>query len=62
MSSKGWTASAARFVGSNVLELNSTNFNKFLQDNPSVPKALLFTDKPGLPLIWKTLSIAFEVI
>jgi len=60
MSTKGWTASASRFVGSNVLELNSTTFSKFLQDNPSVPKALLFTDKAGTPLIWKSLSIAFE--
>jgi len=60
MSAKGWLGSASRFVQSSVLELNSTNLNKFLADNPSVPKALLFTDKPGVPLIWKALSVAFE--
>lgn len=61
MSSKGWTGAASRFVSSNVLEINSTNINKFTTENPSVPKALLFTDKPGVPLIFKALSVAFEV-
>jgi len=61
MSSKGWTGSASRFVPSNVLEINSTNVHKFTTEHPSVPKALLFTDKPGVPLIFKALSVAFEV-
>ena len=54
-------AGAARYVQSNVLEVNSSNFMKFTQDNPSVPKILLFTDKKGIPLIYKALSMAFEV-
>jgi len=60
MSAKGWTGAASRFVQSNVIEINSTNANKFTTENPSVPKALLFTDKPGVPLIFKALSVAFE--
>ena len=61
MSSKGWTGAAARFVHSNILELNGTNINKFISENPSVPKCLLFTDKPSMPLILKALSVSFEV-
>jgi len=51
---------ASRYVQSNVMEVNSTNIEKFTQDNPSVPKALLFTDKKGIPLIFKALSQSFE--
>ena len=54
-------AGAARYVQYNVVEVNSSNFIKFTQDNPSVPKILLFTDKKGIPLIYKALSMAFEV-
>jgi len=60
LSTKAIVAGAARYVASNVLELNSTNINKFVQDNPSVPKVLLFTDKKGVPLMYKALSLAFE--
>jgi hypothetical protein len=31
-----------------------------LGENPSVPKVLLFTDKKGVPMIYKGLSVAFE--
>ena len=43
------------------MELNSQNIDTFVNESPSVPKALLFTDKPtGIPLIFKALSVAFE--
>ena len=54
-------AVAAKYVQSNVLDIDFTNINKFTQDNPSVPKVLLFTDKKGVPLIYKALSMTFEV-
>jgi hypothetical protein len=44
-----------------VIEVNATNINKFIQDTPSVPKCLLFTDKPGFPLIYRALSVSFDV-
>jgi len=53
---------ASKFYHSNVIEVTSTNANAFLTDSPSVPKVLLFTDKKGLPLIYKGLSVNFEVI
>lgn len=59
-SSKAITGSAGRFVGNKVIEVNSTNIHKFIQDTPSVPKALLFTDKPTVPLIYKALSVTFD--
>jgi thioredoxin-like negative regulator of GroEL len=59
-SAKGISQASGKFVGNKVIEINSTNINKFIQDTPSVPKCLLFTDKPGFPLIYKALSIAFD--
>jgi hypothetical protein len=47
-------------VNTNILEVNEANINTFVQENPSVPKALLFTEKKGFPLIYKGLSIEFE--
>lgn len=40
--------------------MNSENVDTFISESPSVPKALLFTDKKGVPLIYKGLSIAFD--
>jgi hypothetical protein len=60
LSTKAIVNAAARYVGSNVIEINSTNHNKFTTENPSVPKVLLFTDKPSVPLMYKALSLAFE--
>lgn len=46
---------------SNSIEITSGNAQTFLAENPSVPKVLLFTDRPkGTPLIYKGLSVAFE--
>jgi hypothetical protein len=47
----------------NKIELKSryANINTFINENPSVPKVLLFTDKPkGTPMVYKGLSVAFE--
>jgi len=53
-------AAASSYLQSNVIEISSANINTFISEHPSVPKALLFTDKKGIPMVWKGLSIAFE--
>jgi thioredoxin-like negative regulator of GroEL len=50
-----------RFVGNKVQELNNNNIDSFLANQPNLPKCLLFTDKKGVPLIFKSLSITFDV-
>lgn len=52
--------SAAKFLHSNVIEITNTNINTFINESPSVPKVLLFTDKKGTPIIFKGLSVSFE--
>jgi hypothetical protein len=52
---------AAKYLGSNVVEITPDNINTFITENPSVPKALLFSEKKGFPMIYKGLSVEFEV-
>jgi hypothetical protein len=52
---------ASKYLHSNVIEITNANIQTFTAENPSVPKVLLFTDKPkGVPMIYKGLSVAFE--
>lgn len=51
---------AARFVPSRVIEVTQNNFETFINDNPGKPKVLLFSDKKGVPLIFKGLSSHFD--
>jgi thiol-disulfide isomerase/thioredoxin len=51
---------AAKFVGNRVVEVNQNNFDTFVNDNPGKPKVLLFSDKKGVPLIFKALSSHFD--
>jgi hypothetical protein len=44
---------------SNIIEITASNVQTFLGENPSVPKILLFTDKKGVPSVYKGLSVAF---
>eukprot|EP01016_Furgasonia_blochmanni_P017040 TRINITY_DN19968_c0_g1_i1.p1 TRINITY_DN19968_c0_g1~~TRINITY_DN19968_c0_g1_i1.p1 ORF type:complete len:400 (-),score=69.05 TRINITY_DN19968_c0_g1_i1:330-1529(-) len=53
-------AQAARHVHSNVIEISPENIQVFLNENPTMPKVLLFTEKQGIPLIYRALSVAFE--
>ncbi len=41
--------------------MNEANINTFVSENPSVPKVLLFSEKKGFPMIFKGLSVEFEV-
>eukprot|EP00349_Pseudokeronopsis_sp_Brazil_P002447 CAMPEP_0202957470 /NCGR_PEP_ID=MMETSP1396-20130829/1846_1 /ASSEMBLY_ACC=CAM_ASM_000872 /TAXON_ID= /ORGANISM="Pseudokeronopsis sp., Strain Brazil" /LENGTH=151 /DNA_ID=CAMNT_0049674949 /DNA_START=257 /DNA_END=712 /DNA_ORIENTATION=+ len=51
---------AARFISSKVIEITQNNLETFLDENPGKPKALLFTDKKGTPLVYKALSSHFD--
>lgn len=51
---------ASRFIGSRVVEVTQNNFDTFINDNPGKPKVLLFSDKKGVPLIFKALSSHFD--
>jgi hypothetical protein len=52
---------AAGYLQNNVVEVTSSNVNTWLKEAPAVPKVLLFTDKTGIPTIYKGLSLNFEV-
>ena len=50
---------AVKYLHSNVIEITNANLQTFTAENPSVPKILLFTDKKGVPMVYKGLSVAF---
>jgi hypothetical protein len=60
MDAKKIANEATRYVKSNVIEINSTNIDAFISGSPSVPKILLFTEKKGVPTLYKALSMSFE--
>jgi len=53
---------SAKYLHNNVVEITPDNINTFVTENPSVPKALLFSEKKGFPMIFKGLSVEFEVM
>jgi hypothetical protein len=50
---------ASKYLHSNIIEITSANAQTFLAEHPSVPKVLLFSDKKGIPSVYKGLSVAF---
>jgi thiol-disulfide isomerase/thioredoxin len=50
-----------RFIGNKVLELNNNNFDEFITNKSNIPKVLLFTNKKNVPLLFKRLSLQFDV-
>lgn len=50
-----------KFIENKSIELNNNNFEDFLSQNPNLPKIFLFTDKNNIPLIFKKLSVHFDV-
>jgi thioredoxin-like negative regulator of GroEL len=50
-----------RFIPNKVEDLNPNNFENYMKDRPNLPKAILFTDKKGIPLIFKAVSVSFDV-
>jgi thiol-disulfide isomerase/thioredoxin len=55
------TRQSAGYVQSKVQEITDDNYVQKMGENPAVPKVLLFTDKPGTPILFKALSLAFDV-
>ena len=53
---------SAGYVQSKVQEIDDENFSGKIGENPAVPKIILFTDKPGVPLLYKALSLSFDVL
>ena len=52
---------AASYIQSNVIEIKEGNIDTFIKESISIPKIFLFTEKKGIPLIYKSLSLSFEV-
>ena len=50
-----------RFIGNRAQELNNNNFDEFINGKSNIPKFLLFTNKKNIPLIFKRLSLQFDV-
>lgn len=50
-----------KFVGNKATELNVNSFDDFIGTKLNIPKIILFTNKKGIPLIFKRLSLQFEV-
>ena len=59
--SKKIIAYLGRFVDNRVQELNNNNFDEFISSRSNIPKVLLFTNKKIIPLIFKRLSVQFDV-
>lgn len=55
------TTYLGKFIGNKVIEVNNNNVDNFLTESHNLPKAVLFTDKKGFPLIFKALSVQFDV-
>ena len=51
---------AISFLKFSVTEVKEENAGQFLRSDVGLPKALLFTDKPGVPLIYRALSSTFK--
>ena len=43
-----------------MIEITDSNHENFLKERPNLPKAILFTEKKGNPLIYRALSVAFD--
>jgi thiol-disulfide isomerase/thioredoxin len=50
-----------RFIGNKAQELNNNNFDDFISSRSNIPKILLFTNKKNVPILFKRLSLQFDV-
>ena len=58
-----WTAlkkMATRNIPNNTVEITSANIDTFINEHPGKPKVLLFTNKKGVPVVFKALSHHFK--
>lgn len=49
-----------KFVDNKTIEVHSNNIDSFVSEDPNLPKVFLFSDKPGVPLIYKVLTLQFQ--
>lgn len=57
---KAIITSLGRFVDNKAEEIHSGNVDSYVSENENLPKAFLFTDKKGVPLIYKVLALQFD--
>ena len=50
-----------RFIGNKAQELNNNNFDDFISSRSNIPKILLFTNKKNITILFKRLSLQFDV-
>jgi thioredoxin-like negative regulator of GroEL len=50
-----------KFMNNKSIDINNNNHDNFVNDDVHLPKCFLFTDKKGVPLIYKALSVTFDV-
>lgn len=51
---------AGRFYNDKSIEITSNNHKTFVEEDVTIPKVLLFTNKKGTPFMYKALSQNFE--
>ena len=60
LTTKSILSNLGRFVDNKTLEVHSGNIDDFLTQKVNLPKVILFTDKAGVPLIYKVLALQFD--
>lgn len=60
ISAKAINAYVAKYVQNYAVELNENNYKTFLEENLAITKVLLFTEKQGVPTLFKALSVVFK--
>ena len=53
---------AYKYLESNYITITNANLDSFINEKPTVPKALFFIDGKEVPHIVKSLSLNFEVL
>merc|ERR550532_2721108 len=56
MESKALSAKLGRFIPDYTVKLTKESADAFLTTDPTKPKAVLFSSKKTVPMIWKALS------
>lgn len=57
---KSIISALGRYVDNKTVEVHSNNVDSFTNDQANLPKVFLFTDKTGVPLIYKVLAVQFD--
>lgn len=48
------------YVENKAVDVHSGNFDSFISEKANLPKVFLFTDKAGVPLIYKVIAVQFD--